>query len=438
MTTIDQDRIPTTAVPTDVLEALLREHLADQTAVITDSMSAPLAHQGTNDSTSFFRVTFSWALSAAPLRSHTTSWIIKRWKAGGQRDSSLGIIQPREVLAWERGWLRPAGLPAGVVVPFVGAWRSPDNAEAWLAMADVSTELSAYQRMSLPGDTVIGRTRAILARLAQFHAMWEQPQRQAELRASPWLLRPEMYLWAMAPTYAQALGRAPVAHQSLGVSAPPVWDGLSADLAAFLEDRPVEERRLWEDLLVDRRALVDGLAAYPHTLLHNDLDDRNIGLRPPSAAAESQASAFDSADLVLIDWEWIAVGPAAVDVANIIQRVPVMISPGAAIPAAIWNDELIDHYFAHYRAAGGRCVDAAQWRRSFGLALVAHGLTQMPFIHGSLRRSIRGEQPVSQIIGVPEAVIRQNLRAGLPMMEQMEQRVVREARRWLGSDTMAR
>jgi hypothetical protein len=384
MTTIDQDRIPITAVPTDVLEALLRDHLADQTAVITDSMSAPLAHQGTNDSTSFFRVTFSWALSAAPLRSHTTSWIIKRWKAGGQRDSSLGIIQPREVLAWERGWLRPAGLPAGVVVPFVGAWRSPDNAEAWLAMADVSTELSAYQRMSLPGDTVIGRTRAILARLAQFHAMWEQPQRQAELRASPWLLRPEMYLWAMAPTYAQALGRA------------------------------------------------------PHTLLHNDLDDRNIGLRPPSAAAESQASAFDSADLVLIDWEWIAVGPAAVDVANIIQRVPVMISPGAAIPAAIWNDELIDHYFAHYRAAGGRCVDAAQWRRSFGLALVAHGLTQMPFIHGSLRRSIRGEQPVSQIIGVPEAVIRQNLRAGLPMMEQMEQRVVREARRWLGSDTMAR
>jgi hypothetical protein len=438
MTTIDQDIILATAVPTDVLETLLRDHLADPTAVITDSISAPLAHQGTNDSSSFFRVTFSWMLSSSPVGSHTTSWIIKRWKAGGQRDSSLGIVQPREVLAWERGWLRPAGLATGIVVPFIGAWRSPDNAEAWLAMADVSTELSAYQRMSLPGDTVISQTRAILARLAQFHALWEQPQRQAELRASPWLRRPQMYLWAMASTYAQALGRAPVAPQLLGVSAPPVWDGLSADLEAFLEDRPVEERRLWEELLVDRRGLVDGLAAYPQTLLHNDLDDRNIGLRPPSAAAGSEAPALDSPDLVLIDWEWIGVGPAAIDVANIIQRVPVIIAPGAAIPEATWNDELIDHYFAHYRAAGGRCVDAAQWRRSFGLALVAQGLTQMPFIHGSLRRSIRGELPVPQIIGVPEAVIRQNLRAGLPMMEQMEQRVIREARRWLGSDTMTR
>ena len=56
----------------------------------------------------------------------------------------------------------------------------------------------------------------------------------------------------------------------------------------------------------------------------------------------------------------------------------------------------------------------------------------MPFIHGSLRRAIRGEIPLPQIIGVPEAVIRQNLQTGLPMMEQMEERVIRAARRSLG------
>ena len=135
---------------------------------------------------------------------------------------------------------------------------------------------------------------------------------------------------------------------------------------------------------------------------------------------------------MLIDWEWIAAGPAALDVANIIQRLPVMIAPGNPIPAAFWTNELADYYFKHYRAAGGMCTDAGAWRRSYGLALVAQGVAQMPFIHGSMRRAIRGEIAPPQIVGVPEAVIRRNLRAGLPMMEQMEQLVIREARRWLG------
>ena len=65
-------------------------------------------------------------------------------------------------------------------------------------------------------------------------------------------------------------------------------------------------------------------------------------------------------------------------------------------------------------------------------ALVAQALAQMPFIHGSMRRAMRGDIPPPQIVGVPEAVIRQNLRAGLPLMEQMEQVIVREARTWLG------
>jgi hypothetical protein len=432
MPAIDKEIIPTTVIPIDVLEALLRDHLGGQAAIITDSVSIPLAHLGTNDSTSFVRVTFSWALSTSPLRSYTTTWIIKHWKAGGQRDGSLGIGEPREVLAWEQGWLRGAGLPAGTVAPIIGARRSPDGAQAWLAMADVSTELSAYQRLSLPGDIVLDRTQAILARLARFHALWEQPQRQAELQASPWLRRPEIYLWDMAPTYAQALGRAPLAQLPAGISAPQPWGGLSADLEAFLEDRPADERRLWERLLVDRSALVDGLADYPPTLLHGDLDDRNIGLRWPDPAAVSEAPAPRWPNLVLIDWEWMALGPAAIDVANIVQRVPIIIAPGAGIPEAVWSDDLVDQYFAHYRAAGGRYAEAARWRRSFGLALVAQGLTQMPFVHGSLRRAIRGELPVPQIVGVPEMVIRENLRAGLPTMEQMERRVIREARRWLG------
>src|SRR4029450_12542204 len=109
--TIAQETAPITDVPIDVLESLLRDHLADQTAVITDCASSPFPHQGTNDSTTFFRVTLSWVLPNPSMGSHTATWIIKHWKAGGVRDRTLGITQPREVLAWEQGWLRPAALP---------------------------------------------------------------------------------------------------------------------------------------------------------------------------------------------------------------------------------------------------------------------------------------------------------------------------------------
>jgi hypothetical protein len=394
-------------VPITILEALLRDHLADQTAVIIDSISAPLSHQGTNDSNAFFRVTLSWELQHGSLDSHTATWILKHWQAGGARDSALGIVQPREVLAWEQGWLRPDALPEGMHVPFISAWRAPDDSEAWLAMADVSADLAAYPRMGLTGEQVLGRAKIILARLAQFHAMWEQPDRQAALQAFPWLRHPHGYPWEIARE-----------------------DRPSVDLDAFLEARSADERRLWESLLLGRRTLAKSLAQFPPTLIHNDLDDRNIGLRWSGGGAG--AGAFRRRDLVLIDWEWIAVGPAVIDVANIIQRLPVVVTPGSRIPAAFWNSELADYYFAHYRAAGGQATDAARWRRSYGMALIAQAITQMPYIHGSMRRAIRGDIPPPQIVGVPDAVIREKLRAGLPMMEQMEQLVVREARRWLG------
>ena len=119
--------------------------------------SKRLPHQGTNDSTTFFRVTFCWVLSNPSIGSHTTTWILKHWEAGGVRDSTLGITQPREVLAWEQGWLRPTALPAGMVVPIIGARRSPDNTEAWLALAlGVTGACAPMQPMALISTTTPG------------------------------------------------------------------------------------------------------------------------------------------------------------------------------------------------------------------------------------------------------------------------------------------
>jgi len=409
----------------------LREHLADQTAVIIDHTSMPFPHQGTNDSTTFERVTFTWARPRFWQDSHATTWIIKHWKAGGARDGALGISQPREVLAWEQGWLRPAAMPAGMVVPFVGARRSPDGSQAWLAMHDVSTELSAYPRLGLSGAQVLSRAKVILARLARFHVLWEQPTRQAELHASPWLRRPQEYLWDLAPTYTQALGRSPSAYVPPGASAPPSWDGLAADLEAFLETLPVDQRRLWEELLVDRQVLLQALLPYPQTLLHHDLDDRNIGLRWSGGGA-SQSTAHEPSELVLIDWEWMATGPAAIDVARIIQFLPVVLAPGAAAPQAFWNNELADYYFARYCADGGACADPASWRRSYGLGLVAQSIAQMPSTHGRMLRGIRGEVPLPQIVGVSEDIVREKLLSGLPVMQKMVELAAHEVQRWLG------
>jgi hypothetical protein len=429
---------PTSEVPAAVIETILCEHLADPRATLRSCTSAPFAHEGTNDSTTFYRVTLTWTRQSHGWAVETATWILKHWRAGGRRDRTLGITQSREVLAWEAGWLRPSALPDGVIVPLIGVWRAPDNREAWLAMTDVSTELAAFPRMGLSAEQVISRSQAILAHLARFHALWERPGRWSALQSATWLRRPESYLWDMAPTYARALGRLPHEEAPATASAPPVWDGLSADLEAFLTARPADERRLWEHLLVDRQALVDGLTAYPQTLLHNDLDDRNIGLHwAKDRSALDQPDPFVShrTSLVLIDWEWLALGPAALDVANILQRIPVLImlgSPvGAVIPPVVWSDALLDGYFAHYRAAGGRCIDANGWRRACGLALIVQGLAQMPFMQGSLRRVIRGEIPPPQLTGIPPAVMRAHLQGSLPIMEQMEQRVIREARRWL-------
>jgi hypothetical protein len=415
------------AISIDILESILREQLGDQRAVVMDCTCAPLSHEGTNDSTALFRVTFSWSRLNRSLSTHTTTWIMKRWRAGGARDTTRGIAEPREALAWRQGWLRQAGLPAGVITPIIGAWHSPDRSEAWLAMEDVSVELSAYSRFGLSGDEALSRARAILARLARFHAMWEQPERQAELQQCSWLRRPDEYLWDLAPTYAQALGSPPSQTPS-GASAPPAWEGLSADLNAFLSARPADERRVWEGLLIDRRSL-ESLAGYPPTLIHNDLDDRNIGLRWPDGKA--RATTPDLPGLVLIDWEWMALGPAAIDAATTILRLPIMITPGTPIPGAIWTDELVDYYYAHYREAGGACTNVVSWRRSYGLAYIAQALTQMPFVHGRMLRAIYGEIPPPQIVGVPDEIIRQNLRASLPMMRQMEERVMYEAYGWL-------
>ena len=135
--------------------------------------------------------------------------------------------------------------------------------------------------------------------------------------------------------------------------------------------------------------------------------------------------------LVLIDWEWIARGPAALDVANFVLRLPVMLLPGTSFPKGFRMSDLAEDYFYFYQAAGGREIDAANWRRSFGLALIAQGITQIPFSSGALRRSVHGETPLPPMVGVTESIVRQKLNGLLPLLDWMEQQWVDEVHKYL-------
>src|SRR5262249_15777399 len=143
--------------------------------------------------------------------------------------------------------------------------------------------------------------------------------------------------------------------------------------------------------------LADRFTGLPHTLLHGDLDDRNIGLSwSPSGASE----------LVLIDWEWMGSGPAALDVAKVMFMLPLICAPTAPCPPACWSDELLDHYYAHYRAAGGKQLDAETWRRSYDLGLVAQAMTPLPWAAGKVLRALEGKAPLPEFPGLPQEVVR--------------------------------
>lgn len=68
---------PTGDVPAVVLETLLRNHLADHRATLLTYTTMPFAHEGTNDSTTFYRVTLHWMRHARALDVETATWILK-------------------------------------------------------------------------------------------------------------------------------------------------------------------------------------------------------------------------------------------------------------------------------------------------------------------------------------------------------------------------
>lgn len=373
-------------IPAAFIQTVLRERLADRSARLTDLWAEPIHSDGFSGNR-LWRAHLAWTSGGPAGGSGSATWVVKRWLPGGRAERLLGMTRPLEAVAWEQGILAPSVLPPGVSVPILGARLDSGGAAAWIAMEDVASALSAYSREHpLPPAEAVARAKQALDGLARLHARWERPARQARLRRSSWLVPFERFLWYEAASYATVLGRARPVDGATGST---VSDEYRADVQALLAWLPAGDRRVLEELLCRREPLVAALGAFPRTLLHGDVDDRNIGLRRPRGKSTSDRDGDDVPELVLVDWESVTAGPPALDVAHLSSAFPAVCDPAQPLPEAAFSDELPEHYFERYRAHGGKLVDRDAWRRSCALARLACGMTQVAFFGAMMRQGVR-------------------------------------------------
>jgi hypothetical protein len=410
-------------VPEEVVESILREHLRDTAAILTDLSVQPFKNDGGSGNHTLTNARIAWAAEGDDSPG-SAEWIIKCWEPGGLSANQLGQTLPAEALAWQHGLINPRSFPAGIATPFVGARVDADGTRAWIAMTDVAAELREYSFGNpLHPEEALRRVRIVLDGLARFHAWWEQPQQQEKLAECTWLLPWETKVWGSAAMLALALGDRP----PMGPIRPdPVTEDLRIKVHAFLDWLPPSDRHLWEDLMCDRRKLVSALGGLPRTLLHGDLGPRNIGLRWPQERA-----ALSPPELVLIDWEWAGVGPAALDLAPVLWKIPLICDPSYGFPEACWSHELPDYYFARYRSAGGSEDDLNAFRRACDLSQVASWVHAMLPSIGRLVRTQQGLDPGPRLVGVAEELRVARLRSALVWCEQTTERVTESVRRWL-------
>ena len=368
-------------VPIEIVEAILRRHLADPSARLTDLEVEPISSDGYSGN-HLFRARLAWTSATTAVGPRSATWVLKRWLPGGHSERLLGIDRPLEALGWQHGLLRPEALPAGVATPIVGAWPDRDERAAWIAMEDVSAALSQYSREApLPSTEAVVRARLVLDRMARLHAWWERPERQAVLRRCSWLVPTERHLSCDVASIAAVLGRTVPAGIVPGSD---ITDEYRADVAAFFAWLPSGDRAMFAELACDRERLIAALRPFPRTLIHGDLGDRNLGLRMGAASGALD----DGAELVLIDWEWMGFGTPALDVARLWGSFPVVCDLSRPLPEAAFSSELPTHYFERYRAYGGALLDPHAWQRSCSLALLGLGMSQLSFAGSMIRHNV--------------------------------------------------
>ena len=352
-------------VPVTIIQSILREHLEDNRVAITElKVVCPeefkkASYGGGN----LFRAEVFWDSGS---KSDSASWVVKHWRPGGVVGTMMGVDLPVESLAWNHGLLGDTSLPENMVVPFIGTRHGKKLTDAWIVMEDVTSELGAFRSIQAHNDN-LKKPKFILDRLACFHSNWEKPDRLAELEKYSWLLQQNRYLWAGADLASLFLGRKP--REAKKYPSHPIFEMAEKAVLAFLDWLPEDDRSLWQKHMCNREALVEAHKGLPQTLLHGDLSLPHIGLRWEK----------DNPEILLIDWELLGIGSAAIDVATYINR-------ALDFEGGINNgtETLPDYYYDRYKAHGGTAFDRTTWERAYNLAYILEYLWQFPLHVGFL------------------------------------------------------
>lgn len=201
---------------------------------------------------------------------------------------------------------------------------------------------------------------AALRGIGAIHAIWMG--REGELSRQPWI------------------GMPPTAKRMRAMQ--PLWNALAEHAAhEFPALMDPEELQRQHELVASIPDWWARLEAMPRTLIHNDFNPRNLGLRCGAAGPT----------LCVYDWELATVHLPQHDAAELLAFV---LSPDAE------RDEVTGYVELHRRAvleAGGSVPDAATWREGFSLAardllvnrfslyLMAHTARHYGFLERSLR-----------------------------------------------------
>jgi hypothetical protein len=116
---------------------------------------------------------------------------------------------------------------------------------------------------------------------------------------------------------------------------------------------------------------------------------------------------------------------------HLILSLPGVCDPSQPIPEFCWSDELPDHYFDRYVAAGGTGFINDTWSRSYDLAGLVPVLETIPTGAGNRIRALRGLAPIPHVEGMSEEAMLARLQAAWDRTERIIEGATRAARRWL-------
>jgi thiamine kinase-like enzyme len=303
----------------------------------------------------------------------TRRFLLKQWTSDSTNALFLTIDRSIEALAFEAGLF--SDFPTHIGCPIVAALHQGPGENAWILMEDVSEGLAQYGRGNPhPFDIVVAKLKTILLRMAEFHIHWEAPKRTEVLNRSDWLIGIGQYLEKDELAYRHAFHEPGVKIQSRGRD---VDTAFVAAMQAFVAWLPDSQREPWQHLLADRRPLLDAARSLPRTLIHGDMDDRNVGF--------SQRAADGSTGLTLVDWEWMAFCPGGFDVAKLLHQMNISCTPSTRVSDRYFETipAMTQFYLDSYRKLGGR-MHEAEVRRGVELGLICEALCPMPKIIGEV------------------------------------------------------